>query len=1399
LPVAEVEAITPQDSAHELDCKKTKSMHLSLRLTFIALGVFWFAVVPGSGQMLTVSFQHGVNGYSGTEATHISKNFPDRQFGGAPTIFVQQGSSEYQGLLRFEGMLGTAAGQIPPEATILSARLVLHTSTSSTNAISIHRMLIPWESSSTWNSFDHGVDPSAGEAVVTPEITFVPSNPSGTPVELDVTGSVRAWKDGDPNHGWVFLSSGGNRYSFYSLAMVVSDLRPLLQIECYIPTPIEIFAHPASRQVRMGEPATFQVGFSGSSPSSIQWHLNGQPVSGATNAALHIPQVGFEHEGSYFVTISNYLGLATSAEAQLTVLPQKPVRIFDSIRDRMVEEGSTVMFSVTTAGTDPQYQWFKDGVPIPAATNSSVLLTAIRAEQEGVYTLTVTNQVSSESTSGRLLVVPALPPQHEIIPLHHTWKFDQSGQNLGTAWKEPGYDDSAWPSGEGVLAEENQVMVNPLIRTRLSLTNSAGQPIITHYFRTRFILTNPPVQMSLVASNLIDDGAVFYLNGTEFHRYLMPNGPIGHLTLASSAGPEGVFTRASIRADLLVEGENTLAVEVHQVNEFSSDVVFGMILLNERPPPSPLSIHRQPKPVVIEESRPLTLRVEVMGNGALYRWYKNSVPIPGANADVFNIPKAALADGGNYHVMVGNGGNLLSSAIASVTVILDTTPPRILSSVRSGPDQIDLEFSEEVQTLSASETANYSLQVAGTAQAVEVFAAMMLGPNTVRLITAPLDPAANYVLAVANLRDISLRENLIEPGVQVMVGIRQRIFSYETPWVFWSFDTDPGAGWFQPDYDDSEWPGAPGDLASYAPFAHSPNDFQGGGMRTSLSLGTGRTTFYFRKLFDLPGSSLGSKLFLRHILRDGAVVYLNGTEVHRIGMPPGLIQHYTLANRDAGTWPVEEGPFELPGNLLKQENNLLAVEVHLQSGRSRHVAFAAELESVADSVPEGPVVSFSPAAEILVGESYPLTLTRAASGAKTFQWLRNSEPIPGATQPFYTFHPSLLDDGAAYSLALANDDSNAVTPAITLRVEPDTVPPRLISAVFTNQQVLVTFSESVSAETAQDISNYVMHDGQGTSWEVLSAAQISPNSVLLTMGSMPLSPGGFFLQAQRIRDVSARGNQISSWRGVTLGISGPLLEMSRQWKWTSSVYDPFGIDPEPGWMQPQFDDAMWAQGRGIFDWFWAEDRAGVGGQPVNTWLPQTNSTGDTNASYQFRAWIDLPKNPQNLSFMGRLLTDDGAIIYVNGHEVHRTRMPWGPVTKSTFASNTLGTATPSDFFPSSSRFVTGPNLIAVSIHKRSISDGGVTFGLEISSNLSSQSVLMPRLEPPPELRFLRTSNGLILSWDGEGYRLEQSRSMAPGSWRPVIDWTREGGARSPQAISPAEAVLFFRLIEYLTP
>ncbi len=159
-----------------------------------------------------------------------------------------------------------------------------------------------------------------------------------------------------------------------------------------------------------------------------------------------------------------------------------------------------------------------------------------------------------------------------VLAVDAPWHYRQSGDPPPANWKEPDFDDSLWNVGQGVLAAEEGELPST-IRTPLSIG------ALAYYFRGSFQLEDPSGPFELQMRSLVDDGAVFYLNGTEFLRSGMPEGAVDENTRANrgvgNATWEGPFI---LPHELLQPGENVLAVEVHQISPTNSDVVFGMLL-----------------------------------------------------------------------------------------------------------------------------------------------------------------------------------------------------------------------------------------------------------------------------------------------------------------------------------------------------------------------------------------------------------------------------------------------------------------------------------------------------------------------------------------------------------------------------------------------------------------------------------------------------------------------------------------------------------------------------------------------------------------------------------------------------------------------------------------------------
>lgn len=224
------------------------------------------------------------------------------------------------------------------------------------------------------------------------------------------------------------------------------------------------------------------------------------------------------------------------------------------------------------------------------------------------YILTVSN-VLEAAQSVQLSFLNGQTPVRVVYPLvrlapTELWKYDQSGADLGTAWRWLTYDDRAWPWGAPLLGYETCAgnCLPDLIRTPLTLATNK----ITFYFRKPFTVPTRLWTVPLRLVHVIDDGAVFYFNGQEIHRIGMTN-PVTASTLAArtvgDATLEGPFELGPVT---VLAGTNVLAAEVHQASPTSSDLVFGAALealLRPSQVPVPtvtLGIRRQADQVVLE-------------------------------------------------------------------------------------------------------------------------------------------------------------------------------------------------------------------------------------------------------------------------------------------------------------------------------------------------------------------------------------------------------------------------------------------------------------------------------------------------------------------------------------------------------------------------------------------------------------------------------------------------------------------------------------------------------------------------------------------------------------------------------------------------------------------------------
>jgi autotransporter-associated beta strand protein len=136
-------------------------------------------------------------------------------------------------------------------------------------------------------------------------------------------------------------------------------------------------------------------------------------------------------------------------------------------------------------------------------------------------------------------------------------------------------------------------------------------------------------------------------------------------------------------------------------------------------------------------------------------------------------------------------------------------------------------------------------------------------------------------------------------------------------------------------------------------------------------LPVGPTTYYYRTAFNQTADLSRTTLALDTLLDDGAVVYLNGSEVYRQNMPTGTVNFTTHASAEV-TSPAYVYRTALSTGHLVLGTNVVAVEVHTAAADDADMLFSANL-----------LVTVAP----VVATTGPLVFNEVAAGSPSAFWL----------------------------------------------------------------------------------------------------------------------------------------------------------------------------------------------------------------------------------------------------------------------------------------------------------------------------------------------------------------------------------------------------------------------------
>jgi hypothetical protein len=181
------------------------------------------------------------------------------------------------------------------------------------------------------------------------------------------------------------------------------------------------YSHPNSTVTYVGQAAGFSASATGTPAPSLQWQRwpaggsawanlgNSGGYLGTTSSTLSIGSCTLAMSGDQFRCVAtNSVGTATSLTAILTVYPLTAPAITNLPASIALSAGGTLILSPTVTGSGPiTYQWLKDGVALPGATQQVFSKPNVSSADNGQYTLTATNSVGAVTSAAVAVTVSA--------------------------------------------------------------------------------------------------------------------------------------------------------------------------------------------------------------------------------------------------------------------------------------------------------------------------------------------------------------------------------------------------------------------------------------------------------------------------------------------------------------------------------------------------------------------------------------------------------------------------------------------------------------------------------------------------------------------------------------------------------------------------------------------------------------------------------------------------------------------------------------------------------------------------------------------------------------------------------------------------------------------------------
>lgn len=498
----------------------------------------------------------------------------------------------------------------------------------------------------------------------------------------------------------------------------------------------------------------------------------------------------------------------------------------------------------------------------------------------------------------------------------------------------PEFDDSSWDSGVsgfGYGDDDDATVLDDMLR------EGANDGYLSVYVRKVFVVADVSSIENLVLTGRYDDGFVAYLNGTEIARENLVGNPprfnkvaeVSGGNIDNNDGPDSFDLSAHL--SLLAEGENVLAIQMHNASYTSSDLSMDLAMVSA--PSTPYKAIRGASELqellhirgIYGQNQLQAILGEFWENHFTTDYDKlvefvREMDEYDAIRDLSDADQSRIYDQIDIEVArmewqeydffykngLGNFGDLL---------LYSATSPAMLI------------YLDNVLNLAAEPNENYAREI------LELYAFGVDNRYTQTDIEQLAKCFTGWSIkkvkpAFAKDFPASARSPEITPSVEI--ASEDVLLDLGPGWRYFKGRSKPATGqdgmatadWTIPTFDDSSWSAGSTGIG-YA---------DGDDTTTLNDMLNNYTSVYLRRNFTIAGDLTNAVLDVGY--DDGFVAYLNGTEIGRYNMgnagtPPAFDS--TAENGHEATAANAVIQLRDHADLLVAGNNLLAFQVHNSS------------------------------------------------------------------------------------------------------------------------------------------------------------------------------------------------------------------------------------------------------------------------------------------------------------------------------------------------------------------------------------------------------------------------------------------------------------------------------------